>query len=283
MTFADIHIRDPFILPHNGVYYLYGTRCGTRRKERGYGFDVYTSTDLVTWSEPKAIFEAQADFWGTRDFWAPEVHFYNGKFFLFASFTSDTTCRGTAILICDTPDGEFKPHSDGAITPKDWECLDGTFYVDQAGTPYMVFCHEWLQVRDGTVCAVELTPDLSAPVGTPFQLWNAAAAPWIKAIREEDEFVTDGPFLLNWNGKLASIWSSFDKDGYVEALATSEGDLQGPWSVDHPTLLSGHDGGHGMIFTGFDGVQRFVCHQPNQSPNERPALYRFENGAFFKD
>ena len=147
----------------------------------------------------------------------------------------------------------------------------------------MVFCHEWLQVRDGTVCAVELTPDLSAPAGEPFQLWSAAAAPWVKAIRDEDEFVTDGPFLLNLNGKLASIWSSFDKDGYVEALATSEGGIRGPWSVDHPTMLSGHDGGHGMLFTDFDGQQRFVCHQPNQSPKERPALYRFENGVFCKD
>lgn len=281
MKLSDIHIRDPFILPHNGVYYLYGTRCNCVNFKKG--FDVYTSTDLETWSEPQSIFEAREGFWGTRDFWAPEVHFYNGEFYLFASFKSETACRGTAILICDTPDGEFKPHSDGSITPKDWECLDGTFYVDEAGTPYMVFCHEWLQVRDGTVCAVELTPDLSAPVGEPFLLWNAAAAPWVKGIRDPDEYVTDGPFLLNLNGKLCSIWSSFDKDGYVEALATSEGGIRGPWSVDHPAMLSGHDGGHGMIFTTFEGQKKFICHQPNQSPNERPAIYSFINGTFEKD
>ena len=26
MKFNEIHIRDPFILPHEGTYYLYGTR-----------------------------------------------------------------------------------------------------------------------------------------------------------------------------------------------------------------------------------------------------------------
>ena len=89
-----------------------------------------------------------------------------------------------------------------------------------------------------------------------------------------------------WNDAIrrfgADKFSSFDKDGYVEALATSEGGIRGPWSVDHPTMLSGHDGGHGMLFTDFDGQQLFVCHQPNQSPKERPALYRFEDGVFYK-
>lgn len=275
MKFNEIHIRDPFILPYDGVYYLYGTRC---RPTATRGFDVYTSTDLENWSEPKSILEAHDGFWGTQDFWAPEVHYYQGKFYLFATFKSETVHRGTAILVSDTPDGTFRPHSDGPVTPRDWECLDGTLYVDDAGKPYLVFCHEWTQIQDGTMCAVELTKDLSAPVGAPIHLWNASSAPW--ALTNTQNFVTDGPYLLNWNGKLASIWSSFDCNGYVEALATSEGDIHGPWSVDHPALLSGHDGGHGMIFTTFTGEEKFICHQPNSSPNERPVLYRFTGTGF---
>lgn len=86
MKLSDINLRDPFILPYEGVYYMYGSRCWHRPQ---LGFDVYTSTDLENWSEPKSIFEVTSDFWGTRDGWAPEVHYYNGKFYLFASFTSE--------------------------------------------------------------------------------------------------------------------------------------------------------------------------------------------------
>lgn len=56
----------------------------------------------------------------------------------------------------------FVPLSDGPVTPADWECLDGTLYVAADGTPYLVFCHEWLQVKDGEMCAMPLTPDLTA-------------------------------------------------------------------------------------------------------------------------
>ena len=61
----------------------------------------------------------------------------------------------------------FVPLSDGPVTPADWECLDGTLYVAANGTPYLVFCHEWLQVKDGEMCAMPLTPDLTAAAGEP--------------------------------------------------------------------------------------------------------------------
>ena len=284
MKFSDINIRDPFILPDNGVYYLYGSRShDPAQRYCQTGFDVYTSTDLENWSQPKAIFECTPEFWGERDFWAPEVHRYQGKYYLFATFNSETVGRGTAILISDTPDGPFREHSEGSITPKDWECLDGTLYIDENGTPYMVFCHEWLQIQNGTVCAVELTKDLKAPVGEPVLLWSAGDASWVRDLRGNGSYVTDGPFLFKKDGQLMSIWSSFDKKGYVQAIAKSAGGILGPWTVDYEPLLAGHDGGHGMLFTTFEGVEKFICHQPNKFPNERPTLYTVEDGKFIKD
>ena len=55
MKTSEIQIRDPFILVHNGKYYLYGS--GRRNGSKKCGFDVVTSTDLENWSEPKTIFE----------------------------------------------------------------------------------------------------------------------------------------------------------------------------------------------------------------------------------
>ena len=53
MKLHEIHLRDPFIFAENGVYYLYGTRRGPSTKVIPWqGLDVYTSTDLIEWSEP---------------------------------------------------------------------------------------------------------------------------------------------------------------------------------------------------------------------------------------
>ena len=52
MTFNDINIRDPYILLHEGVYYMYGTRAKHTwggGSKYDYGFDVYESTDLENW------------------------------------------------------------------------------------------------------------------------------------------------------------------------------------------------------------------------------------------
>ena len=49
--------------------------------------------------------------------------------------------------------------------PADKPTLDGTFWVDKDGKPYMVYCYEWLQTLDGTIEKIELKPDLSKSVG----------------------------------------------------------------------------------------------------------------------
>ena len=141
MTFSEINIRDPFILLYKDKYYMYGSRVGVQK-----GFDVYISDDLINWSDAVSVFENYDEFWGDDQFWAPEVYLYNGTFYMFASFKDNKNHRGTAILKSKTPDGKFTEHSKGAVTPKDWSCLDGTLYVED-NVPYMFFCHEWTQVK----------------------------------------------------------------------------------------------------------------------------------------
>lgn len=283
MKLSDINIRDPFILPYNEKYYLYGTRAintWERRPLSTLGFDVYVSDDMENWSEPKEIFSYFEGFWGDAQYWAPEVHLYNGKFYLFASFIGEGHYRGTAILECDTPDGKFKEHSDKAVTPKDWQCLDGTLYVEN-GKPYIVFCHEWVQVKNGEVCALELSGDLKRAVGEPVCLWTAADASWKHDYDGNGSYITDGPFLLKKGDKLISIWSSFYKGEYCEAVSRSDnGLISGKWSVDDKLIFE-KNGGHGMIFTDFDGTAYFVFHSPNETPLERPVIQKIDLDRIF--
>lgn len=276
MKLQDIHIRDPFVLLEDGVYYMYGSRCaGTGYSFRGKGLDVYTSTDLETWSDPHECFTRPENFWSDRDFWAPEVHKWKGAYYMFVSFWSADANRGTQILRAESPMGPFLPISEGPVTPREWMCLDGTLYVDKNGAPWIVFCHEWVQIQNGTVCALRLTDDLSAPIGEPIELFAAKDPAWVTSYSAENEgYVTDGPFLWRAaNGKLHMLWSSFSAPGcYAQAVATSEsGGIAGPWIHAEEPLFA-KDGGHGMLFRDKEGRLLLSLHRPNHSPMERPCL-----------
>lgn len=273
----DINIRDPFVLVHDGKYYLYGTR-GYECWGKCTGLDCYVSDDLVSFSKPYEVFTRPEGFWADENFWAPEVYEYKGAFYMFVSFKAEGVCRGTQILKADSPLGPFKPHSDGPVTPRDWECLDGTLYIEEAdgGKPYMVFCHEWVQISDGTVCAVPLSDDLSRAVGEPVVLFHASEAPWIKTVKGGN-YVTDGPFIYrNDVGKVTMLWSSFGEEGYTLALAHSDSDtINGPWRQE-PKLLFSKDGGHGMLFRTLDGTLMGTLHSPNEKLTERPYFFKVD-------
>lgn len=269
MKNRKINIRDPFVLVYNDKYYMYGTRADNFGQKTG-GFDVYVGTDLENWSEPKAVFNSEKHGMNTWVNWAPEVHFYNGAFYLLATFTKSNGLRGTYILKSDTPDGEFVPHSDGAVTPWEWECLDGTLHFEN-GKIYCVFCHEHTQILDGTVCYVELSSDLTRAVTEPTELF--AASSFLKCeATEKDHCITDGPFLYRKkDGKLLMIWSTCD-GGYKQCVAQSDnGSVCGKWS--HLPTLFDDDGGHGMIFRDLKGNLKLTLHCPNISLQERPVFF----------
>lgn len=274
LTAEEINIRDPFVLVHDGTYFLYGTRGATCWGE-ATGFDVYYGTDLKEWKGPVSCFENDGTFWATRNYWAPEVHVWQGKFYMFASFKSDERRRGTAILRSDSPMGPFMPWSDGPLTPPEWECLDGTFFVDEQ-KPYMVFCHEWVQAGDGEIWAMPLSGDLKRREGEMRLLFRASWADWAKEISHSSGmkgYVTDGPFL--WRDKekrLLCLWSSFSESGYTQGLAVSDnGRITGNFTQLEPLFVG--NGGHGMLFQDKAGKTWLTLHAPNTHLEERPRFY----------
>lgn len=281
----DFQIRDPFVLPHDGVYYLYESKPWYG----GDGVFVRTSNDLETWTEKKRVLSIPAGVKCTA-VWAPEVHKYKGKYYLFVTITEEDGVRevnpmvegvdvsrihprGTWIFSSHTPDGEFRPVSNGPVTPKDWVCLDGTLVVEN-GTPYIVFCHEWVQTKIGRMCYAALKEDLSGLASEPVVMFAAADA------MPGAGRVTDGPFFYRSekSGILHMIWSNGVKGkGYSVLCRTSKsGRLGGPWTKD--SVFFGRNGGHGMLFKTFDGRLKLTLHQPNKTPYERMKHFDVEDG-----
>ncbi len=272
----EIRIRDPFIYTdfENGCYYMYGTTDLVDGRMRARNtFSVYRTVDLENFEGPKVIFDgSKYGFWADRDFWAPELHKYNGKYYLFGSCKAENKCRATHIFVCDTPDGEFVPLTEAPITPSDWECLDGTFWIED-GKPYIVFSHEWTQVGDGEICAMQLSEDLKEAVGEPFLLFRASDNPNVSEFKgHSGTYVTDGPFLYREDGKTKMLWSSFYNGRYLVLDAWSDS-LGDKWN--HGGSRFDFDGGHAMLFEKLDGTKMISLHSPNKADMERAAFYQW--------
>jgi beta-xylosidase len=281
---ADIFIRDPFILADtkSQTYYMYSNSHGYKGMPgKKMGVTVYKSKDLNNWEGPSAVFETGNGFWAdtTLGCWAPEVHEFKGAYYMFVTFTNsairlknplpyrpDSTVvrRATVILKADNPSGPFQPVSKKSETPPGWMALDGTFFIENE-KPYMVFCHEWVQVGDGTMEMVRLKNDLSALESKPKTLFTATDAGWVTKISFlNGGYVTDGPaFYRNKRNALIMLWSSIAKNGYAVGQAVSpSGKLNGPWKQIDKPIFDGN-GGHPSLFTTFDGRLIMSIHQPN--------------------
>ena len=274
MKKEQINIRDPFVVYENEKYYLYGTRA----KDFGYGtkgFDVYISDDLTDWSEPIECFNSEKYGLNRGVNWAPEVHKYKDKYYMFVTFTQENGLRGTYSLCSESLTGPFVPNSSGALTPNDWECLDGTLYVDENGVPYLVFCHEHTQILDGTICYARLNAGLDALDGEVVTMFCASSVEEVEPVKI-NHFVTDGPFMYrSKTGELFMIWSSFIKGNYAEFAVKFKNGKIG-LEFEHKKPLLDSDGGHGMIFS--DGKQTyFTYHTPNKSLFERPEFCVIED------
>src|SRR5579862_2442047 len=158
LKLADMRMHDPWMVADKSThtYYLYeGGMTGTAGQRRS-GVIVYKSKDLQSWSGPYVVFEVADGGWAdpTAGVWAPEVHPYNGKYYLLATLNNYKTpiaqpqptgnsrsvtkidvtyagvgwhLRGTQVFVSDSLLGPFKAISEKQIPPADYMTLDGTF------------------------------------------------------------------------------------------------------------------------------------------------------------
>ena len=257
----SIILSDPCILADEGTqtYYMTGT-----------GGLLWKSKDLEKWTGPYRVAQTDTASWMGKhpQIWAAELHKYNGKYYYFATFTNndviidsyrgnDIPRRASHILVSDNPAGPYTPMADSTYLPAENPTLDGTFWVDTDGKPYMVYCGEWLQNWNGTVEKIELKKDLSGSIGKGKVLFRASDSPWSREVidgKVRPNRVTDGPWLFRTGtGRLGMLWTSWVDNVYTQGVAYSEsGTLDGPW-IQEPKPITPPNHGHGMLFKDLKG------------------------------
>ncbi len=273
LTFQDITVRDPFIVKDgSGGYIMAGTIYHYNFND-SYGTVIYKSEDLKLWRGPFTILKKSALEKKYADFWAPEIHFAQGKYRLLITLSPEGEKRGTYMFSCDKPDGDYK--NGVRLTPEKFSCPDGTLAEDN-GRYWCIYCKEYIECNDGEIRAVRLKEDLSGTEEETDVLLFRASDNIYKPAKTRQK-VTDGPFCYFENGERKLLWSTRTSDRkYVQLTARSvDGRVNGEWVQEGAIYTS--DGGHGMIFTTYEGERYLILHSPDArtaftKKYERPVL-----------
>ena len=282
---GDIRMGDPFVLKHEGRYYLVGTTAGD-------GFKCWRSEDLVNWQPLGYAYQRNEDSWGRSSFWAPELFRYRDRFYMVYSASRDKD-QGYRICLAaaERPEGPYRDVS----TPwcdVGWSSIDGHVFTDEDGTPYLYFARvgvvgePWAEPSTGyifgKIYGVRLKPDLSGVVGEPV-LCTEAEQEW-EDPRSMHTRCNEGAFVLRRGDTYYMTYSAshYASPKYGIGYATAPSPL-GPWEKAENNPLATTDPrvgvsgpGHSSITRSPDGSELFMVYHAHADP-EHPSGNRTVN------
>ena len=259
------YIADPHVMQHEGVYYLYGTTQDRGKPAGEDGIKVYTSTDLVNWSDAVGADDGHAlaakNSWGNKMFWAPEVFWHDGRFYMFY-----TVEERLAVAMSDSPLGPFVQEEKMPLhleTPE----IDPHVFFDDDGKVYLFF----VRFTDGNeMWVAELNSDLQSIKEDTIVRCFGQSQDWEKSDHYPAK-VTEGAFLVKHEGLYYLTYSAnhYKSNDYGVGYATSKHPL-GPWEKyeKNPILQSNpkvHGAGHHCLTKSPDGKEWFMVYHTHCS------------------
>lgn len=150
---------DPYILKYRGEYFAYCTGFW----QDGRVFGVLHSRDLVNWTEIGGAMNPLKT--GAPFYWAPEVTYDNGKFYLYYSVGNEALME-IRVAISDRPDGGFEDCGK-RLTTEDF-AIDAHVFTDENGERYLFYATDFLEHSHiGTGTVVDKIIDWLTLAGNP--------------------------------------------------------------------------------------------------------------------
>ncbi|RKD89834.1 glycoside hydrolase family 43 protein [Mangrovibacterium diazotrophicum] len=265
---------DPFILEHDGTFYMYGT------SNAEIGIQVFQSTDLKHWSGPAGERYGYAlyrdDVWGNYGFWAPEIYELDNRFYMFFSVQEHI-----AVAVSDSPLGPFVQENKTPLLTT--QAIDTHLFIDEDGRKYLYY----VAFTDGNVIWMcEMNDDYLSIKENTIQECFGVSQPWENSQKEPVAKVTEGPYILKHNGLYYLVYSAnhFASPDYGIGYATAPSPT-GPWTKyeGNPIVASDSDivgTGHCAFFTDLEGNLNVVYHSHYSKTSVQPRLVHINQCRF---
>jgi xylan 1,4-beta-xylosidase len=209
----DYGIGDPYVLRHNGKYYLY---CST--KDWRVGIKAWSSDNLVDWTYEGLVTEDPL----TEGAYAPEVVYWNGSFYMYTSPAG----KGHYVLQSDSPTGPFEVRTGNfGLT------IDGSVFIDDDAKWYFT------RAETGGIVAHAMTDPLT--VESAGEKLNTSLGHW-----------TEGSSIIKRGGRYFMTYTGnhvFSK-GYRVNYGVKRDSPLGIYTIpeNNPIIISTEDDFNGL-------------------------------------
>ncbi|MCX2583793.1 glycoside hydrolase family 43 protein [Pedobacter sp. MR22-3] len=214
---------DPAPLVYKDTVYLYTTHD---ENTAGPGMGkflmkewlLYTSTDMVNWTDHGVVASLKDFVWGRQDngAWAHQCIERNGKFYLYCAVQGS----GIGVLVADSPYGPFKDPIGKSLVDTDhkWNDIDPSVFIDDNGQAYLYW-------GNPSLWYVKLNEDMISHAGEVTKIPNVGKE---KGQTTEDTYhYQEGPWAYKRNGHYYMAYASTCcPEGIGYAMSNS---ATGPW------------------------------------------------------
>lgn len=221
---------DPAPLVHNDTVFLYTghDEDDITSKDRKWGFlmkdwMLYTSTDMVNWTEHGAVADLYNFKWadpnvsGRDGFrngaWASQCIERDGKFYFYCTIEG----RGIGVLVADSPYGPFVDPLGKPLIGPEYDSIDPSVFIDDGGQAYLYW-------GNPNLWYVKLNKDMVSLAG---EITKDTSIRKVKGQKDPFHF-QEGPWVYKRDGRYYCAYASTCcPEGMAYAMSDSP---TGPWN-----------------------------------------------------
>jgi len=264
---------DPWVYQKDGYYYYMqttGTNLVLRKTAKMSELGSGVSTTIWT---PKATGPT------SHDIWAPEIHFLDGKWYVYFTAGPGNCCGGQRLWVlenasADPTQGTWTEKGQLVVPGQDLWAIDGTI-LEQNGKRYLVWSgQEAGSVQQNLYIALMSNPwTLTGPrtqLSHPQYAWELNGTPK----------VNEGPEILQHAGKTFLVYSAShcSTDDYALGMLTASATANpldtASWRKSTTPVFSknptnnAYGPGHNGFFVSKDGSQNWILYHANLQANQ---------------
>jgi len=217
-----IYTADPAPMVYNDTVYLYtghdedGSTWFTMNEWR-----VYSSTDMVNWTDSGSPLNYQTFSWASGDAWAGQCIARNSKFYYYVPITQKTGGMAIGVAVSTSPSGPFTDALGRPLVSTGTGDIDPTVYIDSDGQAYLYWGNPNLYY-------VKLNQDMISYSGGIIKENLTTAGFGVRSDTDRPTSYEEGPWFYKRNNLYYMIFAAGPIPEHI-AYSTSASPT-GPWT-----------------------------------------------------
>lgn len=240
------YTADPAPMVYNGKVYLYTSHD----EDESTWFTMndwrlYTTEDMVNWTDHGAVLSYKEFEWAKRNAWAPQCIERKGKFYMYVPNTTREGNGAIGVAVADSPYGPFIDPLGKPLVSNSNADIDPTVFIDDDGQAYLFW--------GNPVCYyVKLNEDMISLDGEIKQIPNTIESFGKRTVDNPQRPTTyeEGPWMYKRNNLYYLFFAAGPISEHI-GYSTSK-NIEGPWKYQGVVMPT-----QGGAFTNHPGVIDF--------------------------